>query len=107
MIIINWRLKKLILSQEFIDKLKSDGYDGIIIQDTTRDTKGSNKNNHYIAFESNQIKSVNNQGIFSSATGNIYYQETNNNKAGSFKKEFDKYITESMSNPTTRDVSFI
>lgn len=48
--------------------------------------------------------SVNNQGTFSKETGNIYYQTNNNNNiAGSFKKEFDKYIIrlESMSNPTT------
>jgi len=52
----------------FAKLLKDDGYDGVIVNNSeVFDIE-------YIAFEPNQIKSINNTGAFSSATGNIYYQ---------------------------------
>lgn len=48
------------------DEMKAQGYDGMFITDM----------GYYIAFEPNQIKSTDNRGTYSSDTGNIYFQET-------------------------------
>lgn len=48
------------------ERLKKEGYDGIIIENTNRDTDVIGKNaTQYIAFEPNQIKSVKNSGAWS------------------------------------------
>ena len=50
------------------DRLKKEGYDGIIVENTNRDTDVIGKNaSQYVAFEPNQIKSVNNSGAWSSS----------------------------------------
>ena len=50
------------------EKLKKEGYDSIIVENTNRDTQNVGRNvSQYIAFEPNQIKSVNNSGAWSSS----------------------------------------
>lgn len=50
---------------------KANGYDGIINDDYINGFRAV----EYVAFEPNQIKSVDNRGTFSPDTGNIYYQK--------------------------------
>ena len=52
------------ISQPYCDDLKIKGFDGIIIKSTHYD--------QYIAFESNQIKSVDNNGNYDVETKNIF-----------------------------------
>lgn len=59
-----------------LESAKQSGKDGVIIYNA--DT-GAGIANEYIVFEPNQIKSTQNRGTFSSDTGNIYYQETEQN----------------------------
>lgn len=48
------------------ERLKKEGYDSIIVENTNRDTQNVGGNvSQYIAFEPNQIKSVNNSGGWS------------------------------------------
>lgn len=63
--------------EKFVSKLKSEGYDGIIVQGTEYDKEFAEDatNNQYVAFDAEQIKSVNNQGTFDANNPNIYYQE--------------------------------
>lgn len=50
------------------ERLKKEGYDSIIVENTNRDADVIGKNaSQYIAFEPNQIKSVNNSGAWSSS----------------------------------------
>lgn len=50
------------------ERLKKEGYDSIIIENTSRDTQNIGENvSQYIAFEPNQIKSVKNSGAWSSS----------------------------------------
>lgn len=63
--------------EKFVEQLKNQGYDGIVIENTEYDSDNianATTNTQYVAFESNQIKSVKNRGSFSGDTGNIYYQ---------------------------------
>ena len=58
-----------------IDKLKAQGYDGIIIKNTRVDSLNPDKGiNQYVVFEPNQIKSVYNRGTWNAGNDNIYYQ---------------------------------
>jgi hypothetical protein len=52
------------VSKSYCDDLKAKGYDGIIIK--------SNLYDQYVAFEPNQIKSVDNNGEYNSETNNIF-----------------------------------
>jgi hypothetical protein len=52
------------VSKPYCDDLKAKGYDGVIIK--------SNLYDQYVAFESYQIKSVNNDGNYNSDTPNIF-----------------------------------
>lgn len=57
------------------DKLKAQGYDGIIIKNTRFDSLNPDEGiNQYVVFEPNQIKSVYNRGTFDPSSDNIYYQ---------------------------------
>lgn len=59
-----------------IDKLKAQGYDGIIIKNTRVDSLNPDEGiNQYVVFEPNQIKSVYNRGAFDQNNDNIYYQK--------------------------------
>ena len=62
----------------FVNSLKEQGYDGIIIQDTRfdADSAEASTNNQYVAFYPEQIKSVDNRGTFDAQNPNIYYQNT-------------------------------
>lgn len=61
--------------QEIREELLKQGYDGIILRDTNVDTRSiEDVHDVYIAFENNQIKSVNNRGTFDAGNPNIYYQ---------------------------------
>lgn len=53
-------------------QIRKDGHDGII--DATKYQNRTGAINEIVAFEPNQIKSVNNRGTFSEDTGNIYFQ---------------------------------
>lgn len=58
-----------------IDKLKAQGYDGIIIKNTRVDSLNPDEGiNKYVVFEPNQIKSVYNRGTWDARNDNIYYQ---------------------------------
>lgn len=62
--------------KSIVDKLKTQGYDGIIIKNTQFDSVNPDeKINQYVVFEPNQIKSVYNRGIFDPSNDNIYYQD--------------------------------
>lgn len=57
------------------DRLKAQGYDGIIIKNTQFDSLNPDERiNQYVVFDPNQIKSVYNRGTFDPASDNIYYQ---------------------------------
>lgn len=59
-----------------IDKLKAQGYDGIIIKNTRVDSLNPDEGiNQYVVFEPNQIKSVYNRGTWDARNDNIYYQK--------------------------------
>lgn len=61
--------------KSIVDKLKTQGYDGIIIKNTQFDSVNPDERiNQYVVFEPNQIKSVDNRGSFSRTDDNIYYQ---------------------------------
>lgn len=73
---------------EYRDKLKAEGYDGILIKQTEYDysTAGS-ENDQYVAFESNQIKSAtDNQGTFDASSTRIDFSVIGPNAA-----TWDKY----------------
>lgn len=58
-----------------IDKLKAQGYDGIIIKNTRVDSLNPDEGiNQYVVFEPNQIKSVYNRGTWNAGSDDIYYQ---------------------------------
>lgn len=72
-------------AQNFVDSLKAQGYDGIIIQGTRYDTNEEHPNNQFVVFDSNQIKSVDNQGTFDEENPNIYYQNATTNYQEQFE----------------------
>ncbi|MCI5545321.1 MAG: hypothetical protein MR368_07640 [Azospirillum sp.] len=62
-------------TNEWAEYAKKNGYDGVIIKDVNDTADVSNvRSTDYIAFEPNQIKSVENRGSFSPESDNIYYQ---------------------------------
>ena len=68
-------VKKREVIKGITDKLKAQGYDGIIIKNTRVDSLNPDEGiNQYVVFEPNQIKSVDNRGSFSRTDDNIYYQ---------------------------------
>ncbi len=69
------------MADDFVVYLKQNGYDGIILNGTKMDSP--NKNTvQFIAFDSNQIKSIYNNGQFSTATDNISEEEIDENITG-------------------------
>lgn len=68
-------VKKREVIKGITDKLKAQGYDGIIIKNTRVDSLNPDERiNQYVVFEPNQIKSVDNRGSFRRIDDNIYYQ---------------------------------
>lgn len=57
-------------SSEITETLKSMGYDGVIFGYNMNPSRGI----EYVAFEPNQIKSVDNRGAYSKTSPNIYYE---------------------------------
>lgn len=59
--------------KKYISELKSVGYDGIIIKNTSFDKNyAGGINDQYIVFNSNQIKSVDNDGSWDLNDADIY-----------------------------------
>jgi len=71
------------------EEFRNGNYDGIIIENTD---KNDDDSIIYLVPNSNQIKSVNNQGTFDSSNPNIYYQKGNNHLRA-FNKAFNKIKT--------------
>lgn len=70
-------------TEKYVNQLKEQGYDGIIIEDTKYDAQNitnAKTDTQYVVFESNQIKSVNNRGTFDPNNNNIYYQTGKNDR---------------------------
>lgn len=68
-------------TEKYVNQLKEQGYDGIIIENTEYDSgniTNAETNTQYVVFEPNQIKSVNNRGMFDPSNDNIYYQTGKN-----------------------------
>ena len=64
------------IADKYRETLQKEGYDGVIIQDTEVDSRSNKgeRNTQFVAFESNQIKSIDNRGTYSPTEGNIYKQ---------------------------------
>ena len=78
-----------------IDKLKAQGYDGIIIKNTRVDSLNPDEGiNQYVVFEPNQIKSVYNRGAFDQNIDNIYYQGGERQNDLIKRTDKGKYLTD-------------
>lgn len=103
-----------LLNKEDIKQIKSKGYDGIIQEEFNGDERlkwNIRKDKAFIVFDSEQIKSVNNQGTFDESNPNIYFQRAtnNNNNVVDLTNDFEKapsidevkaYINEIVENGT-------
>lgn len=79
--------------QEIKEELLKQGYDGIILRNTNVDTRSiEDIHDVYIAFNSEQIKSVNNLGTFDVENPNIYYQSAYHGTP----HKFDRFSTENI-----------
>lgn len=103
-----------LLNKEDIKQIKSKGYDGIIQEEFNGDERlkwDIRKDKAFIVFDSEQIKSVNNQGTFDENNPNIYFQRAtnDNNNVVDLTNDFEKapsidevkaYINEIVENGT-------
>lgn len=103
-----------LLNKEDITQIKSKGYDGIIQEEFNGDGRlkwNRRTDKAFIVFDSEQIKSVNNQGTFDKNNPNIYFQRAtnNNNHVVDLTNDFEKapsidevkaYINEIVENGT-------
>lgn len=103
-----------LLNKEDITQIKSKGYDGIIQEEFNDDGRlkwNRRTDKAFIVFDSEQIKSVNNQGTFDESNPNIYFQRAtnNNNNVVDLTNDFEKapsidevkaYINEIVENGT-------
>lgn len=103
-----------LLNKEDITQIKSKGYDGIIQEEFNGDGRlkwNRRTDKVFIVFDSEQIKSVNNQGTFDESNPNIYFQRAtnNNNNVVDLTNDFEKapsidevkaYINEIVENGT-------
>lgn len=64
------------MADKYTQKLQSEGFDGVIIQNTEIDKwlNDGKSNNQFIVFNPNQIKSTSNRGTFNPNDNRIYYQ---------------------------------
>lgn len=94
--------------KEIKEKYNSGDYDGIIIENTD---KNNDDSSIYLVSNSEQIKSVNNQGTFDGSNPNIYFQRAtnDNNNIVDLTNDFEKapsidevkaYINEIVENGT-------
>lgn len=68
--------------QDLRNELIKQGYDGIILRNTNVDTRSmEDVHDVYVAFNPEQIKSVNNRGTFNENNPNIYLQDEENPRA--------------------------
>lgn len=63
-------------TETIVETAKERNYDGVIVKNVYETDYENVLGNDYIAFKSNQIKSVDNRGTYSADTGNILYQHT-------------------------------
>ena len=93
---------------DIVSDAKEQGYDGVIAKNildlgysaTQEDT--DKIADDYVAFEPNQIKSVDNRGTYSSDTGNIYYQtQKQSRKGGAYDPRTRSITLGSGANVTT------
>ena len=103
-----------LLNKEDITQIKSKGYDGIIQEEFNGDGRlkwNRRTDKAFIVFDSEQIKSVNNQGTFDENNPNIYFQRAtnDNNNIVDLTNDFEKapsidevkaYINEIVENGT-------
>lgn len=103
-----------LLNKEDITQIKSKGYDGIIQEEFNGDGRlkwNRRTDKAFIVFDSEQIKSVNNQGTFDESNSNIYFQRAtnDNNNIVDLTNDFEKapsidevkaYINEIVENGT-------
>lgn len=66
-------------TEKIVDYAQSNNYDGVIVKNVYETDYENVLTDDIIAFESTQIKSVDNHGTYSPDTGNIYYQRTQSN----------------------------
>jgi hypothetical protein len=62
---------------DLVSTLKSKGFDGIFLEQTTMDAVANTTSNQWVAFDSNQIKSIYNNGQFSTTSDNISEENSN------------------------------
>ena len=80
------QLGRIKSEQEIKEELIKQGYDGIILNNTNVDTRSyEDIHNVYIAFNPEQIKSVNNRGTFDTENPNIYFQRQIKDAEGQMK----------------------
>lgn len=84
-----------LLNKEDITQIKSKGYDGIIQEEFNGDGRlkwNRRTDKAFIVFDSEQIKSVNNQGTFDESNSNIYFQRAtnDNNNIVDLTNDFEK-----------------
>ncbi len=99
--------KKYTEFDDIVSDVKEQDYDGVIARNIldlgySATQEDINKiADDYVAFEPNQIKSVNNRGTFSPDTGNIYYQTGRGKPMGWYDPELQAIVLGKTWNETT------
>ena len=89
-------------TETIVDYAQANNYDGVIVKNVYETDFESALTDDIIAFESNQIKSVDNRGTYSSDTGNIYYQtQKQSRKGGAYDPRTRSITLGSGANVTT------
>jgi len=99
-----------LLNKEDITQIKSKGYDGIIQEEFNGDGRlkwNRRTDKAFIVFDSEQIKSVNNQGTFDESNPNIYFQRTNRDNINSNIEENFNDTTENITSYIKDDIQNI
>lgn len=99
-----------LLNKEDITQIKSKGYDGIIQEEFNGDGRlkwNRRTDKAFIVFDSEQIKSVNNQGTFDENNPNIYFQRANRNNLNSNIEENFNDTTENITSYIKGDIQNI
>ena len=80
--------------QNFKNDLVNQGYDGIIIKNTTMDAaeSGVPSLNQYVVFNPKQIKSVDNSGLFDSSVNSLYDKAPKYYNQPTLKDIYNKFI---------------
>ncbi len=83
------------VAENYTRILQNEGFDGVIIYDTKIDAKSNQDraNTQYVAFEPNQIKSVNNRGTFGLDAENVFFQTQNQSGKGGAYDARNRSIT--------------